>query len=68
MYKLTVEYTGVELLADQGEGICRKDQSLMQGLALLLLSTAKSIWTFHGEEYMDRKKGEGAEKFTRCAC
>ena len=41
--KLTVQYTGVELLADQGEGICRKDQSLMQGLALLLLSTAKSI-------------------------
>ena len=66
--KLTVQYTGVELLADQGEGICRKDQSLMQGLALLLLSTAKSIWTFDGEEYMDRKKGEGAEKFTRCAC
>ena len=41
--KLTVQYTGVELLADQGEGICRKDQSLKQGLALLLLSTAKSI-------------------------
>ena len=67
--KLTVQYTGVELLADQGEGICRKDQSLMQGLALLLLSTVKSIWTFHGKEYVyGPEKGEGAEKFTRCAC
>ena len=44
---------------EEREGICRKDQSLMQGLALLLLSTSY---------YMDRKKGEGAEKFTCCAC
>ena len=66
MYKLlTVQYTGVELLADQGEGICRKDQSLMQGLALLLLSTGEEyIWTFHGEEYMDfrRRRVYGPEK------
>ena len=40
------------LLAWQGR-ICRKDQSLMQGLALLLLSTGC---------YMDRKKGERTEK------
>ena len=61
--KCTIWGVELTLLADQerGEGgIWRKDQSLMQGLTLLLLST--------GEEYMDRKKGEGAEKFTRCAC
>ena len=52
---------GIVLYPSDGRrGICRKDQSLMQGLALALLLLSSPC-------YMDREKGGGAEKFTGCA-